>query len=51
MATEYEPPTRKALLVIETEPCDLRPRVPHRPLRLFTMPIGLIRQFLSKLRL
>ncbi len=47
MATEFEQPTAKALLVIETEPIGLGP---YRPLKLFAGLIGLARQFLSKLR-
>jgi len=46
MAIEFESPTVKALLVIETEPFSLGPRA-YRPLKLF---IRLARQFFSKLR-
>jgi hypothetical protein len=50
MATEFEQPTAEALLVIETEPYHLGPRIPYRPLRLLSALIGLFRQFVSKLR-
>jgi hypothetical protein len=50
MAPEFEQPTAKALLVIETEPFGLGPRR-YRPLKLFAGLIELVRQLLSKLRL
>jgi hypothetical protein len=47
MAPEFELPSDKALLVIDTEPINTRP---IRPLKLLTGLIGLARHFLSRLR-